>query len=572
VKKFWRKVNINALLLFCICLISIFLRFYNLKWDEGYFFHPDERNIAGGVVNLDPANGDYNPDFFAYGTLPIYLIRIFSGNNFEKAILAGRSLSAVFSVLIVFLSYKIADELLTKNKDDNRLKTYPIITALLVTFLPGMIQFAHLATFETFLTFEYLLTCFLALKLSKEGKWWYVLTGIVLGAAIATKIVSLAVIPVYFIAHFIFIFQNRKDSFWKKILKFFTSPYFHAGVVLTVLSAFIFSPYVVLDYTSFKGAMNYEGPVARGTLPVFYTQQFQETIPFVYQLLKVFPFILGWPLTVLSLLFTFFYFLLSIKNLILLLFKKKFQLDVKIFIMVALILGYGIFHWMMYVKWTRYMIPLLPMFVIITMYGFAHIQSRFKLENRKFYNVLLFILVAFTLVQGANYFSIYLKPDPRVMAAQTESKKITDPKNVHLLSEIYDMGVVPWNTYYNSGNIPLFNFYDLDEPEKDVRIKELSDALDKAEYIFIPSNRIYYTKLRMPEKYPLANQYYNQLFDGTLGFKLVAEYNRDTLLEDLSKSIFKPTFEEKYFPGEFKPDESFHVFDSPTVLVFRKVK
>ncbi|MEI7579039.1 MAG: phospholipid carrier-dependent glycosyltransferase [bacterium] len=572
-KNFLAKINWNILILVAIIICGAILRFYNLKWDEGYYFHPDERNIAGGVVNLDPAKGDYNPNFFAYGTLPIYLVRIFSGNNYNQAIYVGRQFSAFFSVLIIPLVYLILVELFKKKLpvDSREPKWLPLIGSLLVAFTPGLIQFAHIATFETFLTFEYLVVLWACLKLTNSGRKYYWIISIVLGAAIATKIVSLAIIPVFFFAHFLRVWNNKKwTKFSRKLLHLILSPSFLLALVATVFFTFIFSPYVVLDYASFQGAMNYEGPVARGTLPVFYTQQFKETIPFIYQFLKVFPFILGWPLTILSFVAVIYLIWYLFKNYFQVIFKKKHLKEQQIILVLLTFLGYGILHWYMYVKWTRYMIPLIPLLIIIMIYAFP---IMFKKLQKRFPRVALAVflsLIGFSILLGFNYFTMYLKPDPRILAAKTESKKISNPQEVKLLSEIYDMGIIPWNTSFNAGNIQLFNFYDLDEPISTARLVELRAALAKADYIVLPSNRIYYTKLRLTEKYPLTYQYYTQLFNGDLGFQLVGEYRRTTIYEDLRQKIAPQTIEQKYFPSIFQPDESFHVFDSPTILVFKR--
>ena len=69
-----------------ITATALFLRFYGIDWDQGYFFHPDERQVYYVTdalalpepltlpALLDP-EGAWNPKFFAYGSLPMYLLR-----------------------------------------------------------------------------------------------------------------------------------------------------------------------------------------------------------------------------------------------------------------------------------------------------------------------------------------------------------------------------------------------------------------------------------------------------------------------------------------------------------------
>ncbi len=92
-------------------LLFIFLffitRLVGLTWGEGYFFHPDEGNMARAVSQMKW--GDFNPRFFAYGQFPLYLaffsaqlINFFKkselGITFAQAAYLLRFYSALFSL------------------------------------------------------------------------------------------------------------------------------------------------------------------------------------------------------------------------------------------------------------------------------------------------------------------------------------------------------------------------------------------------------------------------------------------------------------------------------------------
>ena len=49
------------------------------------------------------------------------------------------------------------------------------------------------------------------------------------------------------------------------------------------------------------------------------------------------------------------------------------------------------------------------------------------------------------------------------------------------------------------------------------------DQLDQADYIILSSNRLYGSIPRLPTRYPMTVRYYKALFDGSLGFKKVAD-------------------------------------------------
>src|SRR3989344_5461922 len=100
--------NRSLIILFSVIVIGAFLRFYNLNWGQPFYFHPDERNIASSVSQLKFPY-QMNPNFFAYGSFPIYLIHftVTIVNFFSKAqdifvqsIIISRFYSATLSLLI----------------------------------------------------------------------------------------------------------------------------------------------------------------------------------------------------------------------------------------------------------------------------------------------------------------------------------------------------------------------------------------------------------------------------------------------------------------------------------------
>ena len=114
-KKFF--TNKTNLLLLVLIFIGALLRLYNLNWGAPFYFHPDERNIAAAISQLRFPE-QMNPHFFAYGSLPIYVI-YFTGYitnfllqfvyreaiplspTFDQAIIISRVYSALFSVALI---------------------------------------------------------------------------------------------------------------------------------------------------------------------------------------------------------------------------------------------------------------------------------------------------------------------------------------------------------------------------------------------------------------------------------------------------------------------------------------
>ncbi|MBM4412593.1 MAG: hypothetical protein FJ040_03980 [Chloroflexi bacterium] len=82
--------------------------------------------------------------------------------------------------------------------------------------------------------------------------------------------------------------------------------------------------------------------------------------------------------------------------------------------------------------------------------------------------------------------------------------------------------------------------------------------LEKVEYIIMSSNRVYDTAGRLVMRYPALINYYKALFDGSLGFELVAEFRSSPRLFGIE------------VPTAVWAEEAFSVYDHPRVLIFKK--
>jgi hypothetical protein len=116
----------EILLLVLVLAVGSALRLYGLNWDAGHWLHPDERQIyfisssLAWPQNLSEAlraDSPLNPGFFAYGSLPIYLLRVFASllalvwpalRQADNLHLAGRPLAAIFDLGTVYLTYRLA--------------------------------------------------------------------------------------------------------------------------------------------------------------------------------------------------------------------------------------------------------------------------------------------------------------------------------------------------------------------------------------------------------------------------------------------------------------------------------
>jgi hypothetical protein len=323
--------------------------------------------------------------------------------------------------------------------------------------------------------------------------------------------------------------------------------FFTLSAFLTLSINFLTSPYLFLKYKESRGTLLYEISIAQGKPILFYTRQFIDTTPIIFQLQKIFPYALGWPIFIFGSLGFLLISLHLIKALIL---RKKFStFDFQLSTLHFALLTYFLSQAFLFTKWTRFMAPIFPFFPIFASYSFSKI-SPFLKSKRLF--AICYLLFAISIVPGLLFSNIYFRPDVRFVASKWIYQNI--PSGSYVLSETANVVDIPiYHPNYQSliTNYSLnpvsFNFYDLDENPK--VFQKLLDELVKSDYIFIPSRRIFANHLRLPQKYPLTAKYYQLLFSGKLGFTEIKEF--------------------KIFNDE-NAEETFTVFDNPVIRIYKK--
>lgn len=525
-------------LLLCISLLSLvggFLRFYNLNWGSPLYFHPDERNIASSVIQINFPN-QTNPHFFAYGSFPIYLIyftaylvNLFTKSQllFEQAIIISRFYSAILSALLIPSVYFLGERLGSKRVG--------LIAAIFCTFSVGLIQFAHFGTFEMWLTFLEVWLFYFSLNLVKKlGLKNIFAVGIIFGLLMATKVSSLPLLAI--------------PAFSILLNYFFTNHSRYIGIFLVIifcvaLAIFIAtSPFTILDFSSFLSSVRYEFSVALGNLPVFYTGEFFNSIPIIFQFTKIYPFLLNPILTIIFIPSFFYLIFKGIKNK-----NPQYLMLNTCYLMLFLPQAF------LFAKWTRYIVPTLPfMYLIIAIF----LNDSLKKSVLSMRYLVLCILISSSFIFALSYFiTAFAKEDTRIKASTWAKENIKN--NPNIISEVYDLGIIPFNPFFSK--ITLFNFYDLDNAGV-TKMEELNSLILKSEYIILPSNRIMKTRLTNAKQFPVGHRFYTSLFNGRLGYTKIYQTPCDIFckITYLGDPIF--SFE-----------ETANVFDRPTVFIFKKV-
>jgi uncharacterized membrane protein len=536
IKKIILNNRFQTLVAFLVLIfIAGFFRFYNLNWDLGNFFHPDERNIANAVSQIRFFS-QLNPHFFAYGGFSIYLYR-FAGEiisfitnnsawiaNWGNIDVIGRFFSALFSTITLLPLYFLAK--IISNK-----KT-AFLTIIFYAFTVTSIQTAHFAVTESLIILIGVSICLLSITFLQKPKFYktFVLA-ITFGIGIAAKTSAIIFIIMPILAYLFTITERKNER--KKIIIY--------GII-SLITAFIvfiiFSPFTFLDLTKFMESMKYESAVATGSLPVVYTLQFDHTIAYLFQIKNFF-----WQIGLNA--------IFCILGFIFVLFETLRKKDKKLLVFLILPLIYFLYVGDWHTKFIRYMVPIIPFLLITSSLLLMRIQSRFN----RLGNLLIFGLVTVTIVWALAFFSIYLNPQTRITASEWIYHNI--PYGAKLLNEQWDDGLpIPINNFSPQEYfITSLTMYDADNQTK---VEYLSTNLSSSNYIIFNSRRLYGTLINLKDKYPITSRYYELLFSGKLGYEKVKEFSS------------YPSF----FGFQINDDnseETFQVYDHPKVTIFKNV-
>jgi len=102
-------------------------------------------------------------------------------------------------------------------------------------------------------------------------------------------------------------------------------------------------------------------------------------------------------------------------------------------------------------------------------------------------------------------------------------------------------------------------------------------TLQQTDYIIMSSQRAIWASCRLPKSYPMTMAYYRALFNGGLGFDLVATFTAPMKIGPLNVSDVAGTFTWNQTPqmplfnhNILSAEEAFSVYDHPPVWIFKK--
>ena len=521
-----KNLKLKIVLLIVLSL-GFLLRVYGLNWDEGHYLHPDERlyinssNIyfPKNLQEFFSANSPLNQKMFLYGPLPLYIYKIVNIFLLPQAnfLITSRLASSVFSLLTIPLIFLISKQLFSTRTS--------VLSAFIFTFSAGSIQHAHFNTTESILVF--LLSCVVlfSFKLLSHEKYSTIITlSLLVGASYATKITALLFIIIPLLSIFLTLLKSRKIKKYILVTSIF--------IILTIFFCVSLAPYQIIDFTNFQKDQTYMQSVILGKYKPPFTIIYEQSIPYLYQILKVLPFIFGFisfPLSILG------GFLLGCKLL------KNKKMNYKYLLILVFPILYFLISGIWYAKFARYYILLFP---------FLSIWAGYSLSRLK--NTLVIILLLLITANGLLFMKIYLEENTRIQASKWIYDNVSNQSRI--AGEHWDdnLPLLFSNTFGKSFINTQLTVYDQDSVEK---IFKLSQSLSENDYFIISSRRVYYSILRNGNKYPLTNIFYKLLFAEKLGYKLEKKFTNYPF----------------YFNDDFA-DESFQSYDHPPVIIFKNEK
>jgi len=576
-----------------ILLVALALRLYGLAWDEGLLFHPDERQIYMQVdqlafpwppsaAELLSPDSPWNPRFFAYGSLPLYTLRIVTWllGLIDPALAgingffwSGRALSALLDVGSVALVYAMGKRLFGRAAG--------LLGAALLALAVLHIQLSHFYAVDTMLACLAMLTLFLALRAAQRLSIARgAVAGLAFGLAIATKASAGPLALPLAVAWFLGDGGQGPDHgagayrFWWRV----------GGLAVTLACAAVAmaaaQPYAVIDPFRFLTDVIHEGRMASGAIDVPYTRQYAGTIPYLYHLRQLLIWSLGVPLGVAGLTGMALQVGLVFRGFL----AKERDRAAALLVPLSWCLVYVAAVGGLHAKFARYMLPITPLLCLWA----GHLLWRAWGLRAQWARVLGRVaggaVIVATALYALVYLRVYAQTHPWIEATRYICETV--PSGSIVVVEHWD-DPLPLTQHrtgpdacYTDLNVFRFPAYDADTRDK---AYQLLAYLQSADYIVLSTHRLYGTIPRLPERYPLTSRYYRALMAEELGFELV---HLSTAYPGLAGvELVDDTFDHVGLPmpalmAEAEAsrcalnlgmaDESFTVYDHPKPLVFRR--
>lgn len=410
-------------------------------------FHPDEEIILKSISNMKPQNLNFNPHFFEYPSLYIYLIAlnlficsIFGIIHLEKNLLyyflnpgemaklylVGRITTLLFSLLCIIFLFLATSELF-KNKKIG------IISSLILTLNPLFVLNSHYLTVDIPMVFFGILTAYFCVKYYKEEKiMWIYFASISAGLSAATKYPGLAF---WFVIPTILLYQKDKEKVKHILISFF----------IFIMIFLLTNPYIMLSFNEFKNDF-LERVIMRRGVGVNFLSSILMNFKNLFFALKISTTNLFFILIISALLFAFWNF-----N------KKELKIPFLfiIFFCLPLFLSSGF-------KYGRYYLPLFPFLSMII--GFTIYNISYYFKHKVVITLIFSIFLTHILIKGIAYGKNMSEKDIRIISGEYISNNIKSSSTIVFTKSPWIFEVPPVNLFRY--NVLIVDENNLKEVEK----------------------------------------------------------------------------------------------------------
>ena len=601
-----------------IVVVALALRLHGINWDDGYAFHPDERDIymrsdcmyalladsphagnCGYLVDhpeaesglgglrafFDPERSPLNPHWFPLGSILIYVlvffrsvVELFTDIGGLEMRYVGRTLSALADVGSVLMVFVLGRRLYGRNVG--------LLAAGLTALAVIHVQHSHFYRPETFTVLLTLVVIWATLRMVEKRRLRdSALLGLMLGLALAPKVnvlPLLAPLALGYVYRVVDEAEGRWDGVTPEVLQRVAGHALLAGAVALAVF-FVTTPYAFIDIGAFVGDVMLQTKMARNAGFFPFTVQYVDTPAFLYQIQQTTVWGLGIPLGVVAwLAIPFTVVLLALE-------RRHIRADL---LLLAWVVPSLLFYESFEVRFLRYLFPLMPVMVLLAsrmmLWGVelnAKAQRRKGAKDlkiiaplRQYVKLAAIALLAFV-VGGTAFYSLafqrmYANDHPALDASRWVLTSV--PRGTSIVMDNHWDEWLPGLYSYDIWQFPLY------ESDTQTKMRTLARELANSDYLIFYSHRPYASAAQDPERLPYSNNYYRLLFSGELGYRLHREFiNYPSLggvvFRDDALARAGLNSPEPEVPGEQASftldlgyaDDNVVGYDHPRVLVFR---
>ena len=557
-----------APLLIIIVGVALALRVLGLNWDQGTYLHPDERFMVwvttdmkwpesiGAYFNtaISPLNPyNTNRDSFVYGTFPSFLVKAIAGvlnkDVYGELHLVGRAVSAVFDTGTVVLTALIGRRFWSERVG--------LLAAFFLALTPLMLQTAHYFTVDSFATFFVVAAFWFAvMSWDRHSIAWMAVAGVMVGLAGASK--PNALLCIAFLA--LPALELVRTSGWQSLVPTVRDrvyPAIAAGVTGGLAAFWTFriaQPYAFAGPHWWNVGLNqqwlddlaYWRAVQTGLVDMKPSIQWVDRTPVLYILQNLVLWGMGVALGATA--------MIGLGVLVWRLLRSTTWPDWFMLGMVGWSVGNILFYGTGIAQNQRYLMQIYPFLAVFAAALLIEIADRWR--RWQLGRILLVVVTVYTIFYGLAFTSLFVRPITRIEASEWIYENV--PAGSMISNEYWDDPMPMYlpsydHSQYTGMTLDLY----ADESADNSKVTTLVGQLSQVDYVVISSNRVIYSVARQPERYPVANRFYEMLLNGELGFEEVAEFTQGPELFGIEWS-------------DLSAEESLTVYEHPQVRIFKK--